>query len=305
MMQHHGASCNSLSPFAVPVSRAALLPHQTFVWCGGLRVPLAPFAPLYLGKEEQGESGLFFSSASNIPTFSRMLECSDMSFPSARSMPPTISALRYFRYTSAKLCPAVSPVSFATSSIRVLERKDVAETVKQKLRKEHAVLEPKSMKQEIDRLTQKVFAIQKRHGKPRKCENPPRSFRYPFISIYFAQHGSRPTAQRALQSDWIAAAKRAYSFMKNTFTAALKSAKTKENANTILAITKIDHNRPKNCFFTKSFVILPTTEVAERRSITVMRCIHGIDVLFRCMFPSRGSAERRKKLVPPYIPRVV
>ena len=51
---------------------------------------------------------------------------------------------------------------------RVLEREDVAEAVKQKLREKHAALNPKSMKREIDRRTQKVFAIQKRHGKPRK-----------------------------------------------------------------------------------------------------------------------------------------
>jgi hypothetical protein len=51
---------------------------------------------------------------------------------------------------------------------RVLERSDVARNIKQKLRDEHAQLNPKDMKKEIDRLTKRVFTIQERHGKPKK-----------------------------------------------------------------------------------------------------------------------------------------
>lgn len=51
---------------------------------------------------------------------------------------------------------------------RVLERSDVAQKIKQKLRDEHAQLNPKSMKEEIDRLTKRVFDIQIRHGNPKK-----------------------------------------------------------------------------------------------------------------------------------------
>ena len=51
---------------------------------------------------------------------------------------------------------------------RVLERDDVSEEVKNKLRAEHATLNPKTMKADIDRLTKRVHAIQRRHGHPPK-----------------------------------------------------------------------------------------------------------------------------------------
>lgn len=51
---------------------------------------------------------------------------------------------------------------------RVLERNDVPEEVKNKLRTEHAVLNPKTMKVDIDRLTSRVFDVQRRYGEPRK-----------------------------------------------------------------------------------------------------------------------------------------
>jgi len=51
---------------------------------------------------------------------------------------------------------------------RVLERDDVSEEVKNKLRTEHAKLDPKNMKAEIDRLTKRVHDIQRRYGNPRK-----------------------------------------------------------------------------------------------------------------------------------------
>lgn len=51
---------------------------------------------------------------------------------------------------------------------RVLERNDVSEEVKNILREEHALLNPKSMKAEIDRLTHRVFDVQRRYGDPRK-----------------------------------------------------------------------------------------------------------------------------------------
>ena len=51
---------------------------------------------------------------------------------------------------------------------RVLERKDVSEEVKEKLRKEHNLLSPAKMKKEVDRLTQRVHDIQRRYGKPKK-----------------------------------------------------------------------------------------------------------------------------------------
>lgn len=47
---------------------------------------------------------------------------------------------------------------------RVLERNDVSETVKTKLRHEHETLNPLSMKREIDRRLQIVFTLQKHHG---------------------------------------------------------------------------------------------------------------------------------------------
>lgn len=51
---------------------------------------------------------------------------------------------------------------------RVLERTDVSEEVKSKLRTEHASLNPATMKKNIDRLMKRVHAIQKRYGNPRK-----------------------------------------------------------------------------------------------------------------------------------------
>src|SRR3990167_7413486 len=51
---------------------------------------------------------------------------------------------------------------------RVLERNDVSEEVKNKLRAEHATLNPATMKKEIDRLTKRVHDIQQRYGHPRK-----------------------------------------------------------------------------------------------------------------------------------------
>ena len=51
---------------------------------------------------------------------------------------------------------------------RVLERDDVPEEVKDKLRVEHARLNPARMKKEIDRLTKRVHDIQQRYGHPRK-----------------------------------------------------------------------------------------------------------------------------------------
>lgn len=47
---------------------------------------------------------------------------------------------------------------------RVLERSDVSDEVKQTLRSEHAPLNPKTIKAEVDRLTKRVHDIQKRHG---------------------------------------------------------------------------------------------------------------------------------------------
>ena len=49
---------------------------------------------------------------------------------------------------------------------RVLERKDVSETVKEKLRQEHETLNPLTMKREIDRRLQTVFSLQKHCGVP-------------------------------------------------------------------------------------------------------------------------------------------
>lgn len=51
---------------------------------------------------------------------------------------------------------------------RVLERNDVSEEVKNKLRAEHATLNPATMKKEIDRLVRRVHDVQRRYGDPRK-----------------------------------------------------------------------------------------------------------------------------------------
>lgn len=49
---------------------------------------------------------------------------------------------------------------------RVLERNDVTEEVKNKLRTEHATLNPAMMKIEIDRLVKRVYDVQKQSGHP-------------------------------------------------------------------------------------------------------------------------------------------
>lgn len=51
---------------------------------------------------------------------------------------------------------------------RVLERKDVSEEVKDKLREEHVALNPAKMKKGIDRLAKMVHDVQRQHGKPKK-----------------------------------------------------------------------------------------------------------------------------------------
>jgi len=51
---------------------------------------------------------------------------------------------------------------------RVLERDDVSEEVKNKLRAEHATLNPRTMKADVDRLTKRVHDIQRRYGDTRK-----------------------------------------------------------------------------------------------------------------------------------------
>jgi hypothetical protein len=51
---------------------------------------------------------------------------------------------------------------------RVLERADISEEVKDKLRKEHALLNPAKMKKEVDRLSKRVHDIQRQYGKPKK-----------------------------------------------------------------------------------------------------------------------------------------
>jgi hypothetical protein len=51
---------------------------------------------------------------------------------------------------------------------RVLERRDVADDVKSKLRAEHTLFNPATMKKEIDRLSKRVHDIQQRYGHPRK-----------------------------------------------------------------------------------------------------------------------------------------
>ena len=53
-----------------------------------------------------------------------------------------------------------------TPYLRVLERSDVGEEVKIKLRQEHETLNPLTMKGEIDRRLQAVFNLQKHHGMP-------------------------------------------------------------------------------------------------------------------------------------------
>lgn len=50
---------------------------------------------------------------------------------------------------------------------RVLERSDVSDKIKNKLRDEHVTLNPATMKKEIDRLTKRVHDIQRRYGDPK------------------------------------------------------------------------------------------------------------------------------------------
>ena len=64
-----------------------------------------------------------------------------------------------------------------TPYLRVLERGDVSEEVKDKLRKEHALLDPAKMKMEVDRLSKRVHDIQRQYGKPKKS---PRNSRNDF-----------------------------------------------------------------------------------------------------------------------------
>lgn len=56
-----------------------------------------------------------------------------------------------------------------TPYLRALERSDVVDEAKGKLRVEHAQLDPKVMRVEIDRFTKRVFDVQKRHGKSRNA----------------------------------------------------------------------------------------------------------------------------------------
>ena len=49
---------------------------------------------------------------------------------------------------------------------RVLEHPLIDESVKEKLRKEHKTLNPLAMKHEIEKRLERVYAVQKRHGKP-------------------------------------------------------------------------------------------------------------------------------------------
>ena len=51
---------------------------------------------------------------------------------------------------------------------RVLEKYDISEEIKNKLRAEHSTLNPKTMKADIDRLTKRVHDIQRRYGHPNK-----------------------------------------------------------------------------------------------------------------------------------------
>ena len=51
---------------------------------------------------------------------------------------------------------------------RAMERADVSDEVKDKLRRAHAKLSPAKMKIEIDRLSRRVYAVQSKHGNPKK-----------------------------------------------------------------------------------------------------------------------------------------
>jgi len=51
---------------------------------------------------------------------------------------------------------------------RVLEREDIPEQVKAKLRREHEALSPLVLRREIDLRLEKMFTVLRRHGKPRQ-----------------------------------------------------------------------------------------------------------------------------------------
>jgi hypothetical protein len=53
---------------------------------------------------------------------------------------------------------------------RVLERADVSDEIKEKLRTEHAALDPKAMRDKIAMLIKKVSETQRRYGMPRKAQ---------------------------------------------------------------------------------------------------------------------------------------
>jgi hypothetical protein len=53
---------------------------------------------------------------------------------------------------------------------RVLERIDVSDEIKEKLRAEHATLDPKTMRDKITMLIKKVSETQRRYGIPRKAQ---------------------------------------------------------------------------------------------------------------------------------------
>ena len=53
---------------------------------------------------------------------------------------------------------------------RILAREDVSENVKEKLRKAHDALNPRTLKNELERRVSKLYAVQKRFGGPRNSE---------------------------------------------------------------------------------------------------------------------------------------
>lgn len=55
-----------------------------------------------------------------------------------------------------------------TPYVRILEHPAVAENIKTQLRQEHSKLNPLVLKREIDRRIQKVYAVQRRFGNPRR-----------------------------------------------------------------------------------------------------------------------------------------
>ena len=75
---------------------------------------------------------------------------------------------------------------------RVLERNDVSEEVKNKLRTEHATLNPATMKKEIDRRTKRVHDMERRYGNPPKLSKSAKrasvSFIYELLRTPQAEH---------------------------------------------------------------------------------------------------------------------